>query len=119
MYIPDKTILKDLVDAAEKEMYPPMAYMLGVERVLTYVLQFDEFILSDTNAAHVLRQVAKSVELLIMKFTAEGSLDVNKAFVVGEIVGNVLAITSHVEEFDDDSHYAHLTDILSIISTDN
>lgn len=119
MYTPDKNILKDLVDAAEKDIYSPVPYVLGIERVLKYVLQFDEFITSDNNAAHVFRQVGKYVESLIIQFISEGSLEDDKAFAVGEVVGDVLTMTSPVEAFDVDSHYAHLTDILSIIPTAN
>jgi len=119
MYTPDRNILKDLVDSAERNKYPPMAYVLGIERVLRYVLQFDEFIMSDNNAAHVFRHVGKHVEFLITQFISQGSIDEDKGFAVGEVVGDVLTMTSHVEEFDVDFHYTRLADILTIIPTAN
>ena len=115
MQVPNRTILKDLVDEALKSMIDQNSYVLWIGRVLSYVLQFDEFITADTRAAHILRQVAKHTELLLTQFISEGSIVDTEGFAVGEIVGDVYSMTSHVAMFDIDNTETDLSHILEII----
>lgn len=115
MYIPDKIILKNLVDEAKANTPSSKSYLDWVDRILKYVLQFDEFILTNINAAHIFRQIAKYVESLLIQFISEGSIDANNGFAIGQIVGEVLTQTSHVADFDVEDNSTELADILNII----
>ena len=115
MYVPDRAILKDLVNEAMKSMIDQSSYVVWIGRVLKYVLQFEDFIATDANAAHIFRQVAKHAELLVTQFMSEGSIKETEGFAVGEIIGNVYLITSHVDMFDLENTEADISHILEII----
>jgi len=116
MYIPDKSILEDFLLRVENNQDVPESHIEWIIKCFNYIIQFDEFISSNTNAAHIIRQVGKYVEVIINRYMLNDSIDVDAALEAGEVISLILIMTDHVAGFDVDLHEITISDLLDITS---
>lgn len=116
MYTPDKSILNDLLSRVKKNQNVPKNHIEWIIKCFNYVLQFEEFISSNTNAAHITRQVGKYVELLINRYMSSNRINIHEALTAGEVMSKALILTDYVAGFDTDLSETKISDLLDITS---
>lgn len=116
MYTPDKSILNDLLSRVKKNQNVPKDHIEWIIKCFNYVLQFEEFISSNTNAAHITRQVGKYVELLLNRYILSDGITIDDALIAEEVMSKVLIMTDYVAGFDTDLSETKISDLLDITS---